>query len=151
MFHGSLSKFADQINELMPQVIQGFARRQANELYKGKITLPQFLILEFLSRKGESRMTDMARCMHVTTAAMTGMVERLVGYGYVERVYDLKDRRTIRIRLTPSGNSLIKKINEQRRRMVINIFGGIPENDRREYLKILTQVRENLIKEDSPL
>lgn len=151
MAQDSLLEFADKMNEVMPGVIQGFARRQANELYKGKITLPQFLILDFLSQRVESKMTDMARFMHVTTAAMTGIVERLFGHGYVTRVYDPEDRRIIKIKLTHRGNELVKKINTQRRSMIIKIFGSISEGDRKDYLRILMQIKEILTKESSAI
>lgn len=149
MLQNSLLEFADKMNEIMPGIIQGFARRQADELYKGKITLPQFLILDFLSRQGELRMTDMAHFMHVTTAAMTGIVDRLVGYGYVARVYHPEDRRIIKIKLTAQGNALLKKINRHRRQMVINIFGRLSQGNRRDYLRILLEIKEIFTKEDS--
>lgn len=149
MIQSPLLEFADKMNEVMPGIIQGFARRQADELYKGKITLPQFLILDFLSQQGESKMTALAHFMQVTTAAMTGIVDRLVGYGYVVRVYDPEDRRIIKIKLTPGGNELVRKINAQRRSMVIKIFGSISEADRQDYLRILMQIKEILTKESS--
>jgi hypothetical protein len=40
----SLLAFADSLNTIMPVIMREFARRQANELYKGKFTLPQFYI-----------------------------------------------------------------------------------------------------------
>ncbi len=142
-----LSEFADKMNEIMPVMIKEFARRQVNELYKGKITFPQFLILEFLHREGELKMTDLARFVNVTTAAMTGIVDRLSRDGYVSRVYDAQDRRIIKIRLTSKGNDLVKKINQQRREMVIKIFGKISEKDRQDYLRILMQIRDILTQE----
>ena len=147
----SLSEFADRLNEIMPVVIKEFSRHQVNELYRGKITLPQFLILNFLSQQNESRMTDLAHFMHVTTAAMTGIVDRLVRDNYALRAYDPKDRRIIKINLTPKGSLLVKKINQQRRRMIINIFGRISENDRRDYLRILRQIKDILSENNSTL
>jgi len=132
------------MNEIMPVIMREFARRQVNELYKGKITLPQFLALEFLHREGESKMSVLAYFMKVTTAAMTGIVERLVSGGYAGRVYEPRDRRIIKIRLTAKGNGLVKKINTQRQQMVINIFKKISEADRQEYLRILMQIKEIL-------
>ncbi len=146
----SLSEFADRMNEVMPVIIKEFARRQINELYKGKITLPQFLILDLLHREDESRMTALAHFMKVSTAAMTGIVERLVRYSYAARVYDSHDRRIIKVKLTSLGNALVKKINGQRRQMVIKIFGNISEGDRRDYLRILMQIKEILTKENLP-
>jgi len=143
----SLLEFADKMNEIMPIVVKEFARRQINELYKGKITLPQFLILELLHREGESKMKDLAGFMKVSTAAMTGIVDRLVKYGYALRAYDTQDRRIIRIKLTSKGAVLVKKVNQQRRQMTINIFGKISEDERQDYLKILMRIRDILTQE----
>ena len=148
MVQDSLLEFADKMNQVMPVIIKEFAKRQANELYKGKITFPQFLISEFLSSHTDSKMTDIAHFMGVSTAAATGIVERLVKYGYVLREFDPKDRRIIKIKLTAKGAELVKKINQQRREMIIKIFGKISEMDRQDYLRILTQIK-NILTQDS--
>ena len=171
----SLSEFADQMNKVMPVIIKEFSRHQANKLYKGKITLPQFLMLnflmvqestkrfpiplrkslkviaegDFLDSSGESKMKDLAVFMGVTTAAMTGMVERLVRQGYVVRRYDPQDRRIIKIKLTPRGNTLVNKINAHRDQMIIKTFGRISDKDRQDYLRILLQIRDILSTENA--
>lgn len=142
-----LYEFANQLNKIMPVIIKEFARRHANELYKGKITLPQFFILNYVYENGESKMTDLARFVKVTSAAMTGVIDRLVKYDYVLRVAEPRDRRIIKIKLTAKGGGLIKKINQQRRSMVINIFGKISAAERDEYLRILSRIRDILTKE----
>ncbi len=143
----SLFEFADKINEIFPVMMKEFARQQGDELYKEKITLPQFFILVILNRSGESKMTDMAHSMNVTSAAMTGIIERLVNYGYVTRLFDFKDRRIIRVKLTQKGEDLLRKINQQRRKMIINIFGKISQSEREAYLRILTQIYSILMAE----
>lgn len=145
----SIADFAQKMNQIMPEIMKGFARRQNNDVYKGKITLPQLLILELLSRQGASKMTDLAKFMRVTTAASTGIVQRLVLSGYVQREYDQSDRRIIRIKLSTKGTELVKKINQQRTQSVTKIFSQISENDRGEYLRILMQVKNILDKEES--
>jgi DNA-binding MarR family transcriptional regulator len=139
----SLSEFADKMNEIMPVIMKEFSRRHMSE-YKGKITLPQFLILGFLHVNDESKMSDLAHFMNVTTAAMTGIVERLVRDGYLVRVYDDKDRRIIKVKLTLEGNGLVKEINQHKRQMLIKIFSDISVADRRQYLRILTQIKDIL-------
>ncbi len=140
----SLKNFAEKMDELMPVLIKEFARWQVNDLSKGKITLPQFLILDFLRRGGESRMTDLARFMKVSTAAMTGIVDRLVRDGYAARDSDPGDRRIIRAKLTMRGNDLVRKVGEQRKEMITNIFGKVSEVDRENYLRILLKIKEIL-------
>jgi len=145
----SIADFAQKMDQIMPEIMKGFARRQNNDVFKGKITLPQLLILERLSRQGASKMTDLAKFMRVTTAASTGIVQRLVLLGYVQREYDSSDRRIIRIKLNAKGAEVLKKINQQRRQSVTKIFGQISEDDRGEYLRILMQVKDILDKEES--
>ena len=145
----AIADFARKMNQIIPEIMKGFARRQNNEVYKGKITLPQLLILELLSRQGASKMTDLAKYMQVTTAASTGIVERLVRQGYVQRAYDQNDRRIVRIKLNAKGTELLKKISQQRTQSVTRIFSQISEDDRAEYLRILMQVKDILDKEES--
>jgi len=140
----SLLEFADKLDEIMPVLVKEFSRRQAIELYKGKITVPQFLALGFLHSQGESKMSNLAKFMRVSTAAMTGIIDRLVRDGYALRQNDPGDRRIIKVKLTDKGNVLIKKIYQQRKEMIIKIFGKISETDRYEYLRILMQVKEIL-------
>ncbi|MCX5700398.1 MAG: MarR family transcriptional regulator [Candidatus Omnitrophica bacterium] len=143
----SAHDFADQMNEVMPVILKRFVRMQAEELNKGQITPPQILILEFLNRKGPSKMTDIARFMGTSTAASTGIVNRLVKSGYVIRSFDENDRRIVKIKINPKGLDLAKKISFNRRNMLINIFGRISEQDRFDYLRILKKIKDNLIEE----
>jgi len=140
----SLSEFADKMSEVIPVISKDFLRQQSSEFYKVKVTLPQIIILNFLHTQGETKMSDMARTMEVTTAAMTGIVDRLVRESYVTRVYDPSDRRIVKIRLTSKGKILVERINQQRHQMIIKIFGKISEADRKNYLRILMQIRDIL-------
>lgn len=143
----SLADFANKMNEIMPIIIKEFSKRHTSELYKGNITLPQLLILNYLNKKEEGKMTDLAKFMGVTTAAMTGITDRLVRGNYVVRNHDTKDRRVINIKLTSKGVNLVKRINQQRREMVIKIFGKISQPERENYLNILMRIRDILIRE----
>lgn len=144
----TLTKFADKIEEILPAVMKGFAKMQVNELFKGKITLGQFFILSYLDKSGESMMKDLAQAMNATTAAATGMVERLVRDGYCERVYDPKDRRAIHVKLTAKGLGLVKKISQQRKQLTVEVFGKISAKERESYLLILTHIRDVLKEEN---
>ena len=144
----SLSEFADKMSEIIPLISKDFLRQQSNEFYKVKVTLPQIIILNFLHTQGETKMSDMARTMEVTTAAMTGIVDRLVREGYATRVYDPSDRRIIKIRLTSKGKILVERINQQRQQMIIKIFGKISAVERQDYLRILMHIRDILVREE---
>lgn len=140
----SLSKFADSVSGIMPVIMKEYIRYQGQEFHKLKMTVSQFLVLEMLTHKAEVKMSDLARDMGVTTAAMTGAVERLVRDGYVERVTDERDRRIVKVRLTSKGARGIKNLIEKRKQITIKMFGAISSAEREQYLKILTHIHKNL-------
>lgn len=133
----ALMEFADKVMEIS----RDFMKYYAEEAYKVKLTLSQIAILDILSRNKESNMSDMARSMNVTTAAMTGIVDRLVRDGYVTRANDPADRRVIKTKLTSKGNTAVKSLLENKKRMITKIFGVLSQRERDEYLKILTRIR----------
>jgi DNA-binding MarR family transcriptional regulator len=140
----SISEFADRVGAIMPVIMKEFLRRQTGDFYKTKITMPQFFVLELLSRRGESKMSDIAEFMDVSTAAITGIADRLVRDGYAVRTSDPKDRRIVMVKLTPKGTAAVKDIMERRKQATIKIFGVISQKEREEYLKILTHIQEHL-------
>ncbi len=56
-----------------------------------------------------------------TTAAATGLVDKLEKLGYVERVHAAEDRRKIKVSLTAKGVEFVAK----RRAEIANDFEGI--------------------------
>jgi DNA-binding MarR family transcriptional regulator len=83
----------------------------------------------------------------VTTAAATGLVDRLVKAGYVQRVYDPSDRRIIKVKLTSKGADLVKKIMVNKVARVKDVFGKLSAGDREDYLRVLTRIKEVLEQE----
>ncbi len=48
-------------------------------------------------------MSEVAERMDHSTAAATGLVDRLENLGYVERTHATNDRRKVLVRITPKG------------------------------------------------
>ncbi len=140
----SLAEFANRVNEIMPAIMRELLRHQTKDFYKTKITPPQFIVLDLLDRHGECKMSVLAQFINVTTAAMTGIVDRLVRDGYVTRITDPKDRRVIKARLTVKGSNAVRKMSDQRKKISMKLFGMISQEEREEYLNILTHVRDHI-------
>ena len=140
----TISEFADRVAELMPVVMKEFIRHQSEEFYHLKMTMPQFFVVEHLSRCGECKMGEIAKFLNVTTAAITGIVDRLVREAYVVRVSDPKDRRIVKIKLTVKGAKVAKDMIELRKKVTIKMFGMISQEEREQYLSILTHIKDDL-------
>jgi DNA-binding MarR family transcriptional regulator len=85
-----------------------------------KVTLGQAGLL-FLLRQVDGRtMTALSKALAVKNATLTGLIDRLERSGFVMRQASKKDRRSIRIYITPAGveecekaKPVIKRANEE--------------------------------------
>lgn len=146
MSRALLSEFADKVIEVMPVIMKEFLKQQTADFYKTKITLPQFAVIEALRMRGECKMTELARLINVTTAATTGIIDRLVKAGYVVRESDPKDRRVVDVKVTAKGIKIVDRAKEDRRQMIMKIFGVVSRSEREQYLGILMHIKEHLTK-----
>jgi len=82
----------------------------SGELNRGNVSFPQFFLLTYLSSEDYLTMSDIAKKMGHSTAAATGLVDRLEKLGYVERVHAAEDRRKIMVRIVQQGVELVAKL-----------------------------------------
>lgn len=134
------SLFSERMVALLPQMLRGFARRESNYLSRGKISIPQMAVLEILCRERDRPMNRLAQALGVSRPAVTGLVDRLIAQGLAARRGDPKDRRVIRVSVTPKGRKVFSNIWEQKRRMIGEVFGRLPGADRAHYLATLERV-----------
>lgn len=101
----------------------------SSELNKEKLSFPQFFLLAYLSSEEFLAMSDIAHKMGHSTAAATGLVDRLEKLGFVERKQAAEDRRKIMVRITDGG---IKMVAKMRKEIAINISSVMSEMDAEE-------------------
>ena len=73
----------------------------------------EFDVLTTLRRSGEPyelTANDLLKAALVTSGAITNRIDRMEVKGLVERVRDLDDRRSVRVRLTPHGREVLDGI-----------------------------------------
>ncbi len=79
----------------------------SSELSRGNLSFPQFFLLTYLSSEDYLTMSAIAKKMGHSTAAATGLVDRLEKLGFVERVHAAEDRRKIMVRITGNGTQIV--------------------------------------------
>jgi DNA-binding MarR family transcriptional regulator len=87
-----------------------FLLNLSRELNRDNISFAQFFLLGYLATAKELTMTDVARKMSHSTAAATGLVDRLEKLGYMERTHAIDDRRKVMVRVTSKGLDLVSRI-----------------------------------------
>ncbi|MDP4625852.1 MAG: MarR family transcriptional regulator [Akkermansiaceae bacterium] len=101
----------------------------STELNKGNISFPQFFLLTYLSSEDFLTMSDIAKKMGHSTAAATGLVDRLEKLSYVERVHAAEDRRKIMVRITTKGVELVSKMRGEIATDLAGILAGMDEEE----------------------
>lgn len=90
-----------------------FLLNLSKELNRDNISFAQFFLLSYLSTSKELTMTDIARKMGHSTAAATGLVDRLEKLGYMERTHAIDDRRKVLVRVTQKGLELVARLRDE--------------------------------------
>ena len=84
--------------------------RLSPELTKGKVSYPQFFLLTYLAEEECLSMSNIAKMMGHSTAAATGMVDKLQELGHLKRYTAAADRRKIMVRITEQGRNLVAQM-----------------------------------------
>ena len=137
----SLESFSSEMARLLPHVIRGMIKKQSDALGRGKITVPQYLLLDLLNTHELLKMKDIAGELNITLPAATGLVNRLHLMKMIKRIYDKNDRRVIYIELTAGGKETIKQVSSQRQKAIQEVFVKLTESERNSYLSVLKKLK----------
>ena len=86
------------------------------------ITGPQLWALKTIYQNGSLSLGELSRRMFINPSTITGVVDRLEKKKYVLRVRNEKDRRIVKVQLTPQGNRLaIKTPNPIQGKMIYGL------------------------------
>ncbi|MEH3145684.1 MAG: MarR family transcriptional regulator [Methylobacterium frigidaeris] len=101
----------------------------AGELRTLGLSIPQFDALSTLSEQEGLTQQDLAARLYVTKGNVSGLVDRLVEAGLVERRASPADRRSHALHLTPAGLSLAEAGIAVQAAYVRRTLGRLPERD----------------------
>lgn len=79
-------------------------------LNQGRVSYPQFFLLAYLADEDCLSMSSIAKMMGHSTAAATGMVDKLQELGHLKRFTAAADRRKIMVRITEQGRELVQQM-----------------------------------------
>lgn len=108
-------------------------------------TLSRFDYLAQLSRFPEGlRMKTLSEYLMVTGGNVTGLTDQLVGEGWVERVADENDRRSMTVRLTKQGVKQFNTMAAEHELWLEQLFAPFGASRAKALFEQLGQLREVL-------
>ena len=101
-------------------------------------TLPRFDVMSALARAdGGLRMTELSSALRVSGGNVTGIVDRLVQSGLVERRAVQGDRRAQLICLTPAGRETFEAHARIHERWVDELLQQLPPTEAEQLMTLL--------------
>ncbi|MGC3991347.1 MAG: MarR family transcriptional regulator [Chthoniobacteraceae bacterium] len=127
---------AERLAEIITNFQRCFLLNVSKELARGQVSFAQYLLLGFLYNNRALTMTEIASKMGHTTAAATGLVDRLENLGHVRRMHSSDDRRKIEVSITPSGEKLVEKVRADMVENLVVVMGELSVEEQKSWLQI---------------
>jgi DNA-binding MarR family transcriptional regulator len=124
-------------------LVEAPLRKQLREQFDG--SLPRFDLMAQLDRHPTGlRMRELSRRLMVTGGNVTGLTDRLVAEGLVERHEDPADRRTYQVQLTAEGKRQFRAMARAHEAWVAELFGGLTLAQQTQLFALLGQLKASL-------
>ncbi len=136
----SLHPAASRLAEIFTSLQRCFILRLSKELGRGNVSFAQYCLLGFLSQQEHLTMSEIAQRMGHTTAAATGLVDRLEKLGHATRVHAQDDRRKILVKITPSGTDLMGKVKNDMIESILELMEELEPAEQQAWLQIYEKV-----------
>lgn len=119
---------------------RSFMAQLCDELSRGQVSFPQFFLLGHIGSHASLSMSEIAGMMNHTTAAATGLVDRLENLGYVQRMHAQLDRRKVLVKITPLGAELVSRIREDVVGNLAKVMEQLLPEERTMWLQIYEKI-----------
>lgn len=135
---------------LGPILVRGLRVLSSVEALGQEFSFSQVMILQTLLREKTMQMKDLAKYLGLSKANATGLVDRLVKKGLIERTHSAEDRRAVIVKLTPIGTHAATKLAAINRKGLAQMMRRIPEKNLVVFLNTLEMVARDLTKIAEP-
>jgi DNA-binding MarR family transcriptional regulator len=122
------------------EVVEGEVRRRLRERFN--LTLPRFDLMAQLDRtpKGMT-LGELSQRMMVSNGNVTGLVDRLVEQGLIDRQPSRTDRRVQIVRLTAEGRRFFRAMARENGDWIGDMFAELSQNEIETLLRLLAKTK----------
>ena len=116
------------------------------------VSIPQLMCLDYLGAKPDYQSTQggIAKYLNLNSSTMSGIIDRLEGKGYVARLPNPRDKRTVIISLTSKGSKLLDQSPQLLHQRLSIKLQKLPEDEVSEINNALKILVESLDIEEIP-
>lgn len=133
---------ADRLADFIMFAQRSFLLDLSRELNKGNISYAQFFLLGYLANEDYLTMTDISKKMGHSTAAATGLVDRLEKLGYVQRLHAADDRRKVMVQITRKGIELVSRLRNAIANNISEVMAAQEKGEEDSVQPVYSQLKE---------
>lgn len=130
----------ERLADIVMNLQRCFMLRLSEELARGQVSFPQFFLLGHMATKASLSMTEIAEKMNHSTAAATGLVDRLENLNYVQRTHAPNDRRKVLVKITKKGLALVERIRLDIVQNLSEIMATLTPSEQTAWLQIYEKI-----------
>jgi DNA-binding MarR family transcriptional regulator len=124
-------------------MIEGEIRRRLRERFG--VTLPRFDLMAQLDKApGGLTLSDLSKRMMVSNGNLTGLVERLVATGHVDRRASDTDRRAQVVSLTDLGRAEFRIMAKAHEGWLVELFAALSGGGQAELMGLLARAKDSV-------
>lgn len=125
-------------------LVEAPLRTRLREQFDGT-SLPRFDLMAQLERHPQGlKMRELSRRLMVTGGNVTGLTDKLVAEGLVERRDDPLDGRAWTVQLTPEGRRQFKAMARAHEAWVVELLGALPPHKQAQLYELLGELKGGL-------
>jgi len=135
-----LEGYASRWETLLKEITSRLDLALGKAIEQTGLSTSQCRALLFLLDSDDSTMSDLSRGLAISLSAATGIVDRLIKKGLVERSRDDKDRRVVRVRLSDTGRELAETARAVMHRYTVAALHALSEQDQRRLMRLMETI-----------
>jgi DNA-binding MarR family transcriptional regulator len=121
-------------------LVEGEVRRRLRDRFG--VTLPRFDLMAQLDKAPDGMtLSDVSKRMMVSNGNLTGLVERLVESGHLDRRVSDTDRRAQVISLTSLGRAEFRAMAAEHEAWIAGMFAGLTRREMEELMRLLGKAK----------
>jgi DNA-binding MarR family transcriptional regulator len=126
----------------MGGIFRGLKGSRGQLFKKYGLGRPQAFIFFMLAHsKDGTAVKDLAAKAHVTSGAITQLLDPLVDQGLLERFEDKQDRRVVRVKLTTKAHTEVKDLRQTQFEEIVHIFDELSDAEINQLVGLLKKVK----------
>jgi len=126
----------EKIDYLISHLIRSLGK-ETQEIFEEKITIPQFVVLQTVSKTKKCNLKDIVDELGNTTGSASLLIDKMTKLGYIVRERDDNDRRLIWLTFSEKGKRLYEQITEKRNEVLESYFSKWTEQETQLFMKLL--------------